>query len=204
VSVGLQFPPLPDHPEEVAKIAEAFAAVVEDRTALYVSSPLTTGQRMIDWRGSASAPDPRDSAYAEAFRRAVFEPNRESARAFVARLRGQRSDVVIDPTGLPELAEWTQQDYRSLWGEVISRYARLVVFREDWEYSDGCTYEFFVAVRDGIPMAREDLSPMNEEEGLGLIRAAVDRKLATGVSAEFITAVLAAMQSENVKPTLGP
>lgn len=199
-----QFPPRPDHPEEVAKIAEVFASVVEGRAALYVSSPLTTGQRFIDWLGSTSAPDPHDMAYPEAFRRAVFEPNRESARAFVARLREECAEVVIDPTGLPDLEGWTQRDYRSLWGEVISRYVRLVVFRDGWEYSDGCTYEFFVAARHGVRMVRENLSPITEEEGLELVRAAVDGRLATGASPEFALAVLAAMGPENAKPTVRP
>ena len=202
--MSVQFPPRPDHPEEVAKIAEAFAAVVEGRAALYVSSPLTTGQRFIDWRGSTSAPDPRDVAYPEAFRRAVFEPNRENAKAFVARLREERADVVINPTGLPDLEGWTQRDYRSLWGEVIRRYVRLVVFRNGWEYSDGCTYEFFVAARHGVSMVFENLSPMTAEEGLGLVGTAVDEKLATGASPEFAFAVLAAMRPENSKPTVRP
>lgn len=200
--MSVQFPLRPDHPEEVVKIAEVFAAVVEGRSALYVSSPLTTGQRFIDWRGSASALDPRDVAYPEEFRRAVLEPNRESARAFVERLREAHTDVVIDPTALPDLVGWTQRDYRSLWGEVITRYVRLIVFRNGWEYSDGCTYEFFVAARQGIPMARENLSPMTEEEGVRLVREAVDRGMAIRVSAEFALAVLAAIRPENAKPTV--
>lgn len=202
--MSVRFPPGPDHPDEVAKVAETFAAVVEGRVARYVSSPLTTGQPFIDWRGSSSAPDPGDVAYAEAFRRAVVEPNRDNARAFVARVREECADVVIDPTGLPNLSGWTQEDYRSLWGEVIERYVRLVVFRNGWEYSDGCTYEFVVAARHGVRMAHEDLSPMAEEEGVGLIRAAVHRKRANRVSAEFALAVLAAMRPGNAKRTVRP
>src|SRR2546430_1698357 len=97
------FPPPPDHPDEVDKVGEAFAAVIDGPMALYVSTPLTTGQRFIDWRGTASAPNPGDPEYAGAFRRAVLEPNRESARAFVARLREEGRGTVIDPTGLPDL-----------------------------------------------------------------------------------------------------
>jgi hypothetical protein len=201
--VSAWLPSRPDNSDEVAKIAEVFAAVVEDHTALYVSSPLTTGRIFIDWRGSTSAPDPADAGYAEAFRRAVVEPNRASAKAFVAELRQQRADVIIDPTSLADLSGWTQNDYRSLWGEVIGRYVRQIIFRDGWEFSDGCTYEFFVATRQGIPMTSENLSPLTEEEGVGLIRAAVDRKLAIKASVEFAQAVLAAMRPESAEPTVG-
>jgi hypothetical protein len=197
--MSVLFPPGPDHPDEVAMVAETFATVVEGRVARYVSSPLTTGELFIGWRGSNSAPDPGDVAYAEAFRRAVIEPNRDNARTFVARLRADCTDVVIDPTSLPNLPGWTQEDYRSLWGEVIRRYVRLVVFRNGWEFSDGCTYEFFVAAGQGVLMTHEDISPIGEEEGIRLIRAAIDWKRANGVSAEFALAVLAAMRPGNAE-----
>jgi hypothetical protein len=185
-------------------IAGVFEAVVDGPTALYVSSPLTTGQLFIDWRGSTAAPEPGDAAYAEEFHRAVVGPNRDNARAFVARLRGECSDTVIDPTSLPDLSGWTQGDYRSLWGEVIRRYVRLVVLRDGWQYSDGCSYEFFVAVRHSVGIAHESLSPMSEEEGLALIRGAANRKLAVRASAEFALALLAAMRPENAEPNVGP
>ncbi len=199
----MPFPPQPAHPAEVEKLAKTFAAVVEGHDAVYVSSPLTTGESYIEWRSTSSAPDVGDAMYAEAFSRAVVEPNRERAREYVARLRGERAEVVIDPTALPDLAGWSQEDYRSLWGEVIARYVRLLVLRNGWEHSDGCTYEFVVAIQSGIPIEHEDVSPMTREEGIELIRASVAQRQAIGISVEFALAALDALPGDRAS-SVGP
>jgi hypothetical protein len=188
--VSREFPPQAEHADEIAILLEGFASVVEARTATYVSSPLTTGQTAVEWHlrnGGRSGPD----SFAD-FNRSVVEPNRKHAAEYVRGLRETRG-VVIDPTALGDLPSWTQPDYRYFWGRVIELYASEVVFRDGWQHSSGCAYEFFVALQSGASIFREDLSPLSLDDGQGLLRAAVEEYETTGASAEFLRGVVEAL-----------
>lgn len=190
-----EFPPQAEHIREVESLVEVFASVVEGRSALYASSPLTTGQRAFDWHrrsGSLSgiALTKRD---ADAFRREVLEPNRVQAARFAQDLRQRTGRLVIDPTAVEDLPAWTQADYHVLWGRVIERYADVVVFRDGWQHSSGCAYEFFAACTSGSQLFREDLTPLAREEGRVLLADAVDENRARGISGEFLQRVLKAL-----------
>jgi hypothetical protein len=183
------FPPHASHPAEIAVVLEGFANVIERRTATYVSSPLTTGQTAAEWHlrnGGRRIADDED------FRRNVIEPNRTAAAAYVRDLRKARG-VVIDPTAMGDLPGWTQPDYRYFWGRVIELYANEVVFRDGWQHSSGCAYEFFVALQSGASTLREDLTPLSLENGQELVRAAVEECETRGVSAEFLYGVVEAL-----------
>jgi hypothetical protein len=182
------FPPRAERGAEIAVLLEGLASVVEGRTATYVSSPLTTGRTASEWHlRNGGRPAAEDD-----FRRNVIEPNRTAAAAYVRELRKTRG-VVIDPTAMSDLPGWTQPDYRFFWGRVIELYANEVVFREGWEHSSGCAYEFFVALQSGASTLREDLTPLSLEDGQELVRAAVEECETRGVSAEFLRGVVDAL-----------
>ena len=184
------FPPRAEHPADIEILLEGLASVVEDRTATYVSSPLTTGQAAFEWHlrnGDRSDPDG-----AKDFYESVIVPNRQQAAAYVRALRKARG-AVIDPTAMGDLPGWTQPDYRYFWGRVIELYANEVVHRDGWQHSSGCAYEFFVALQSGASTLREDLTPLSLEDGQELVRAAVEECEARGVSAEFLRGVVGAL-----------
>src|SRR4051794_16481374 len=108
-------------------LLEAFASVIDDRMAIYVSSPLTTGARAFEWH--------RNHAAARSFAEDVIEPNREEAAAFARGLRQATARVVIDPTAMGDLPGWEQRDFRYFWGRVIVGYCSEVVFRDGWQFS---------------------------------------------------------------------
>ncbi len=197
-----KFPPTAEHPREIKILSEAFACVVAGRTALYVSSPLTTGRRASEWhlRSERTAPTRSD---ADDFRRRVIEPNRQQAAAYVRDLRERTKRVVIDPTALEDMPRWTQADYQVFWGQVIQRYAEAVVFRNGWQYSSGCAYEFLVSHTSGGRLLREDLTPLTLEEGLSLIGRAIQEARMRGASGEFLQQVREALE-EAATPALDP
>jgi hypothetical protein len=187
-----EFPPRPDHPDEIEMMLEGLASVIESRTAYYVSSPLTTGQVAYEWHlRNGALPSPAGDAE---FRRVVMEPNRERAADYVRELRHSTSAAVIDPTAMGDLAGWAQSDYRSFWGKVIERYAETVVFRNGWQYSSGCAYEFLIACGAGARVLREDLAPLTIREGLALLRAAINECEARGDAPTFLEAVAGALE----------
>jgi hypothetical protein len=196
--------PKPKHRREIHILLEGFAAFVEGRTALYVSSPLTTGRRAFQWHVSNGFVGTRHKQEVNdnKFRRDVIELNRSDATAYVRRLRQTTRQVVIDPTAMGDIPGWTQGDYQAFWGNVIERYAESVIFRDGWMFSNGCAYEFFVAQKSGARMLRADRTPLNLVEGRELINQAVEESHTTKVAAGFLQDVLVALSgiaSEKVR-----
>jgi hypothetical protein len=164
----MPLPLLPDNESAVTLAVGAIGCAVADVQAWYVSTPITTGQRLIDWQLSG---DPHSESshpmHPNRLREKVIGPNIRAATAVVGRLR-QEGKTVIDPTRL-EVLGWTQHDYLACWAEVIRRYVTSVVFTDRWWQSDGSSYEFLVAVQSGKNLFGEDLRALEPHEGLRLL-----------------------------------
>jgi hypothetical protein len=163
---------------------ETFATVVDGRDAVYVSSPLTTGRRALEWHTSNRESSP------EAFRVSVIEPNRRAAARFASKLRKSTHRVVVDPTALPDLPGWTQDDYRDFWGRVIERFACEVVVRDGWQFSSGCSYEFYVATRAGLAVVAEDGHELDAGEGLSMLKEVLEERREQGQAVTFLEGVV--------------
>lgn len=188
-----EFPPQARHADEVALVAEGFASVVSERAAWYVSSPLTSGELADEWRRrNQSEHVPASQAAADAFEREVLERNRRKAAAFVEALRAQKYRVVIDPTALGAFPGWAQSDYRALWAAVIQKYVATIVFRDGWQYSSGCAWEFLTGHVANCALVHEDLTSLGLDEARSLLASAVARSL-NGKS--FLGAVLDALEA---------
>ena len=175
---------------ELRLLVGVFASVADGREAFYVSSPLTTGQRAFEWhRKNGHGKRHPDRAANDEFRENVVEPNREDAAHFARRLRDTTGKTVIDPTAMLDLPDWSQDDYRFFWGEVIKRYCDTVVFRDGWQYSSGCAYEFLVGEKSGARLLRQDMSRLEQDEAVRLIGGAIQEVEKHGVSADFLREV---------------
>lgn len=184
----IRFPPKSSRTDEIEVLVGIFDSTIGGRTAIYVSTPLTTGTRYAAWTGHDRT-SPSHPAYLERFQENVVEPNRSDARKYVAGLRRTHRQVVIDPSALADLADWSQEDYLEFWGRVISRYASTVVFRDGWEWSRGCSYEFLMALDTGAETLDVGLRPLSVRAGLSLLRAAIEERRDIGTSDAFISAV---------------
>jgi len=173
-AAGDEFPPKAGHPHEIAQLSEAFACTVSGRTAWYVSSPLTSGERSLEWRRRYSEHGAKATAQlSESFRRDVLALNRGDAARFVEGLRARTTQVVINPSALADIPHWTQSDYRVLWASVIERYVSTVVFRDGWQHSNGCAWELLTAYVADRRLLREDLSPLGIAEAQTLVETAI-------------------------------
>jgi hypothetical protein len=185
------FPPVTARQKEVTTLLEALRSVTEPRAAIYVSSPLTTGVRAFEWHRRHAVKDGQWPA--DRFLSDVIEPNREEAARFARELRGTTSKAVIDPTAVRELDGWTQSDYRFFWGRVIEEYCDEVVFRDGWQFSSGCSYEYLVGWQTGATLLREDMNPLTKREAEQLLAAAIVEVEARSTSAAFLRAVKGAL-----------
>lgn len=183
------FPPTTSDRQRVSLFLNIFRTVTVRRSATYVSSPLTTGPRAFEWHRRNGAPVDATSFYDN-----VIEPNRKDAAAFARALRERRGQVVIDPTALPDVPGWTQQDYRYFWGRVIEEFCIEVVFRDGWQFSSGCAYELLVAWHNDCRLLCEDGRALEIADALTLLEHAIREANLHGVASEFLTSVRAALQ----------
>ena len=168
-------------------LVEFLACVVEDKQAIYISTPISTGPRYLQWlqrrKGHPTAED-------TTMEQEVLQPNiahgRELARQIRDRLSGT---VVIDPSAA-DLPGWEQGEYHELWSHVIQRYASAVVFGNGWEYSSGCAYEFLTAFRCRLEATDEAGQAITVRQGCQRIRAAIAEYRAIGIEPELLAAVL--------------
>lgn len=157
-------------------MVNVLASVIENHEGVYVSTPITSGRRFVDWSSNRAAEfDLTHPETYQEFLREVLEPNSEHARTVIKQLRVRFNQPLIDPTALKDIDGWTQDDYRYLWAKVIEQYAGTVVFLNGWQYSNGCAYEFLVAnqVSPHRLILGETLEPLTLEQGTRLINAAI-------------------------------
>jgi len=195
-AAGDVFPPQTARGAEIEALIELMRGVFPDRVALYVSAPIASGQRFVDWcarhRNVAGI---EEEQLQREHRNEVVAPNRNAASALVKRVRGVDSGPVIDPTAVGDIEGWTQGDYRTAWARIIEEFARAVVFANGWEFSNGCCYEFLVATKAGIETLDESGRPITLATGVSMVRRAVSELSSRGLSAEFLRGILEELES---------
>lgn len=151
----------------------ALDCVLNGEKGIYASSELTTGARAYRLLADHGFRSTRELA--DPHRGALLKTNMEEARHFAARIRehfGGR-ELVITPAPF-NAPEWTQAEYLSYWEELIRTRVKAVYFNEGWEQSNGCTFEFAVALESGVPTFAADYTPLAAPAGAALAAAAAD------------------------------
>ncbi|GBF82700.1 hypothetical protein AsFPU1_4134 [Aphanothece sacrum FPU1] len=175
-------------------MVEVYKSVLDTDEVFYCSSPVTSGKRYIDWLESIGKKfvdiDSADENYRILHHQEVITPNRQHAQVIIQNLRHKTGKIVVDPTALPHIPGWTQQDWRFFWQQVIEYYITTAFFINDWQYSNGCVYEFWVAQKKGIPTFSETQQPLNLKTGVNLINKAIPRLKKREGNTEFIEQVL--------------
>jgi hypothetical protein len=187
------FPPHASHPADIALALNALASAIDGRSALYVSAPITTGRRFVQWLETDGAKLRRGTPEYEAqHMRQVVEPNVQAVRPVIAAIRAGTRQVVIDPTAFADVPGWTQEDYRPFWAHVIERFADTVVFLDGWAYSEGSCYEWLVASRSGARTLDAQGRPLSRDAALEQMRRAAAELRALGADPQFIESVWSA------------
>lgn len=177
-----------DQADHVALALLGFMKCVgaRDKHEVYLSTPITTGPAFIAWHQQNRAQlSPADPHYETLHEANVITPNLQRVHPLVESLR-QRYDrrLVIDPTGLDDVADWEQRHYHLFWCSLIERYAAIVVFADGWQFSVGCINEFAAAVRSSAEIYTETISTLGKEDGIALIEAALADMDRLGIDCE--------------------
>ena len=191
------FPPQTSRGAEVDALIEMLRGVFPRRSALYVSAPITSGRRFVEWYARRGNVGGSAEQYKRDHLENVVVPNRSAAVALVSRARAATSEFVIDPTAVGHIEGWTQGDYRTAWAHVIVEFASVVVFADGWEFSNGCSYEFLISTKAGIETLDESWRPIDLRAGLSLLRGAIEELSSRSLPAEFLRGIVEDLASLN-------
>ncbi len=141
-----------------AKFAPYFTAmdcVLNGERGVYCSSELTSGLRAFEEMRKhevKSSGELKDKLGRDWFQKNVFDPNAKATNEFAASIRrGQPGQTpVITPAPL-FVQGWGQPDYNGFWKELIHTRVKSVRFNRNWQFSNGCTFEFVEAQEARIP-----------------------------------------------------
>jgi len=159
-----------------ALMVQTYESVLQPGSAIYCSAPITSGRRYLEWlksRQERHAIDELSRADRDLHLRQVIEPNRTHAKQIADRVRDRTKKPVIDPTVVGPIDGWTQNNWVSFWEEVIARFACEVVLIDGWEYSYGCTHEFWFATSRALPCRDESGQPLSLADAAPRIRNAI-------------------------------
>jgi hypothetical protein len=180
--------------EEVATALSALDCLLLGRKGVYASSELTSGrraQRLQHDHGVADSRTLRDGLGPQRYNALLWAPNVDAAVAFADELRASLGGVelVISPAPFTAPA-WSQQAYLAFWEKVIRTRVKCVYFNNDWEYSNGCVYEFAVATDAGLPTMNRDGQVLPVKVGVERIVRAIRELEAEGLETQAIGSTL--------------
>ena len=143
-----------------------FDCVFSPSSAVYLSTPVTTGERYYYWVKNGG--DPCKPS------RNVINDNTEFAYSTALYLRETTQKGVINPAAFYQ-ESWTQEMYLSFWVDVIKHFASEVRLNAGWEFSNGCTYEYCAAIEAGIPCFGIDGKKIDVPRAIELISVAIGK-----------------------------
>jgi len=179
----------PDSRHEWKAFEHLIAGLYEGSNLEYLSTPMTTGKRFIEWyKKEGCSLTSSGPVYKELHKKNVLQPNKEEARELVNRLRSEGIHI-LDPTYF-HLPGWTQKDYYYLWSRIIELYVSRLWFKDGWEYSNGCVYEFYVACWKKIDTVSESEQVFSRKQGMDKIESAILLMKDLGIDISFIQQIL--------------
>lgn len=141
--------------EEVEMVFSGIDCVLNEELAVYCSSELTTGLRLYESlreHGLKTASELKKKMGEAWFDTHIFRVNIRSAKKFAESVRANLSNGALVITPAPFTAPgWSQPEYLAFWETLIRTRIEAVWFNQNWEFSNGCTFELAVAMDQGVP-----------------------------------------------------
>ncbi len=164
--------------DEIEMVIKAFDCVVPDNKGVYCSSDVTTGKglyRLLRQYGAHSRAELKEmlgeGPYAQVMDD-LIRKNIERGCRFTETLRQRGVENLINPG--PFIGPgFEQEHYHYLWERVILKKVYEMWLNEGWEYSNGCTLEYAIAVRKGIPRLEHSGNVIELKEATERVAAAV-------------------------------
>lgn len=183
---------------EQKHLLQAFKCAIGEKEATYVSGPITTGPRFIEWYLSVGhLLEDDQNVYQINKLKSVLVPNESDIFEAANTLRNRFSGPVIEPASL-HIPSWTQKEYYQFWTELMRRFVSRVVALDGWQYSIGCVVEFHHAIQCGIQVETVDGEPLKEENARKYILDAAEEIELRGSSFEQLIQIAQRLKSQEL------
>ena len=184
----------PHHHEKVKMLLSAIDCALHRRGhVIYGSSEITTGLKLYEelHRRNLKTRDELKVQAGEAWAQ-IFATNISVGIEFAEAVRSKLRDntIVITPAPL-EVPGWNQDDYLSFWEELLRTRVKSVWFNRNWQFSNGCAFEFAVTQDAGLPMFDHSGRVLTRSAGVDLITAAIKQLEEWGLDASGLRKNLA-------------
>lgn len=166
--------------DEINMSMSAFDCMLPDDAGIYCSSDITTGKKfyydVLKKQGVRSEAELKEKLGTEEFKKIqteLIQFNVARGVAFAEKLRVRGLVNVVTPG--PYFARgFDQQHYLYLWELFIIKKIYEVRFNYDWQYSNGCTLEYAIAARKGIPRLDHEGNSLELDSAVEQVEAAID------------------------------
>ncbi len=173
--------------DEIQMVMSAFDCVLPDDTGIYCSSDITTGKRFYfefllshRVRSDEELKQQVGEEKHKELKNELIQANVDRGLGFTEKLRERGLTNLVNPG--PFFARgFDQQHYLYLWEWVIIKKIYQVYFNENWQYSNGCTLEYAIATRKGIPRFDNLGNDLPLAQAIPMIEAAADELKAQGL-----------------------
>jgi hypothetical protein len=170
--------------EEVDIVFSGIDCVLNDERAIYCSSELTTGARLYDALREhklKTAADLRRKLGDAWYSTNIFDANVKLGKEFARCVRNALSDNTMIITPAPFFAPtWTQPEYLFFWETLLRTRIKSAWFNRNWQFSNGCTFEFAVARDAAVSTLDHNGKTLDLEEAIRLIDSAIRQLDADG------------------------
>lgn len=173
--------PAADTQKIILSMADCFT---REEKAVYCSSELTTGVRLYTACTDNGVSDRyalKDLKGQEWLRDNVFMLNDKAANEFASYVQQKLQRTTISPAAL-FVPEWGQHDYLSFWETLIKTRISEVWFNENWQFSNGCTFEYAKATEAKLATYDRDGRILTSPEASQMVRQAIDFLAAKGIN----------------------
>ena len=157
---------------------------------LYVSTPMTSGLRYLNFSLYDDNVTSEDKC-------AIWDANIAQSH-YTAHIVGRMNPgrEVLNPVTFQDkegTEGWVGDDYLVFWTSVIENNCEEIYFVNDWEYSMGSAYEFFIAQRSELPCRNEQGEIIRSYKGLLMIGNALQHYEYVGKCSCFLKRVYDAL-----------
>jgi hypothetical protein len=165
------------HREEVEISFSAIDCALNAKKAIYASTELTTGLRLYETMrecGVVTVKELQQIKGKDWYTANIWDANLKAASEFASRVRINLdgNPIVITP-GPFSAPGWTQPEYLAFWEQLIRTRISSAWFNLNWQYSNGCTFEYAVAMDAGVPTFDHEGRALDLRQGAQLVETAI-------------------------------
>ncbi len=181
------------HKTDIKDRIERLNSVFNGARGIYLSGPITTGRKYLNWYCNYGKYIQDNTKYKEEHYSNIIAVNIDKILSFAKELPVAENEIIIEPASF-DVNGWTQPDYLYYWGRLIEEYIDKIIFMNEWYYSNGCIYEYYVGLKKGIELVNQDFEPISTEKAISLIQKSIEEYTSNLIDVPFQKELLKEIQ----------